>query len=79
MEFHIDITGMQLNLDTIDDAIRSLDPSAMGDLDPVGTTLRLAAAVTAAELILLLGRIGYPLQAEQVRQLPSICCGGCSG
>ena len=45
-----------------------------------GPTLqRVAAAASAAELIALLGRIGYPVQAEQVRQLPSICCGGCSG
>ena len=79
MEFHIDTTGMHPNLDTIDDAIRTLDPSAVVDLAPAGSMLRVAAAASAAELIALLGRIGYPVQAGQVRQLPSICCGGCSG
>ncbi len=79
MEFHINTTGMQPNLETIEDAIRTLDPSAVVDLDPAGPVLRVAAAASARDLIALLDRIGYPVQAEQVRQLPSTCCGGCSG
>ncbi len=79
MEFHVDTTGMRPNLEMIEDAVHTLDPAAVVDLDPAGPMLRVAAAASAAELIALLGRIGYPVQAEQVRQLPSICCGGCSG
>lgn len=79
MEFHIDTTGMHPNLGTVEDAVRTLDPAAVVDLDPARPLLRVAAVASAAELIALLGRIGYPVSAEQVRQLPSICCGGCSG
>ena len=27
----------------------------------------------------LIAQAGYPVDPTQVRQLPSICCGGCSG
>ncbi len=79
MEFHVEITGGAPDLDAISETIFTLDPSAVVDIDPSGGLLRVAAAVDSAELIALLGRSGYPVDARQVRQLPSICCGGCSG
>lgn len=79
MEFHVDTAGSLPDLGVINDAICAIDPSAVVDLDPVGPVLRVAAAITSAELIALLGKSGYEVDARQVRQLPSICCGGCSG
>ncbi len=79
MEFHVDATGRLPDLDAILGALSAIDPSAMADLDPSGPILRVSAAVDPTELIMLLGRSGYPVDAQQVTQMPSTCCGGCSG
>ncbi len=79
MEFHIKLADSLLDLDAIDEAIRAVDASALVDIDPAGNTLRVAASVGAAELVALIRQAGYPLAPNQVVQLPSICCGGCSG
>jgi len=79
MEFHIKMADSLLDIGTIDDAIRAVDASALVDIDPAGNTLRVATSVGAAELVSLLSQAGYPVTPHQVVQLPSICCGGCSG
>lgn len=78
MEFHVDMTGTQPDLTAIHDAIFPADASVVADLDPSGSTLRISTALGSAELIVLLGRSGYPVDVQQVQQLPSDCCGGCS-
>ena len=79
MEFHIRLTHPIADLAMIEDAIRTLDPAAQIDIDKPGQKLRVAAYVEGAELVSLLSRAGYPVDPLQVVQLPSICCGGCSG
>lgn len=79
MEFHVQLDGARPDLDVLGDVIREADPSALLDIDASGAVMRVAAAVQAQELVALLGRAGHPVTREQVRQLPSICCGGCSG
>jgi hypothetical protein len=79
MEFHVQLNGSRPDLDAIGDVVRDVDAAALLDVDPGGALLRVAAAVEAHELVALLGRAGYPVTRAQVRQLPSICCGGCSG
>lgn len=79
MEFHIKLADSLLDLDAIDEAIRAVDASALVDIDPAGDTLRVAASVGTAELVALIRQAGYPVAPSQVVQLPSICCGGCSG
>lgn len=82
MEFHIGMTGAIPEpgaIGTIETAIRAVDPAALVDLDPSGRTLRVAASVDVAELVALLGQAGCPVALDQVTQVPSICCGGCSG
>ncbi len=79
MEFHVQLNASRPDLDRFGDAIRDVDPAAVFDVDSSGTVLRVAAAVQFAELVALLARAGHPVAAAQVRQLPSICCGGCSG
>lgn len=79
MEFHIKTNGPLPDLGTIDAAIRTVDPSALVDFDPASHALRVAASVDAAQLVSLIRQAGYPVAPDQVEQLPSICCGGCSG
>lgn len=81
MEFHIELTvpAPDLDLDAIEQAIGTLDPSVLVDVDPSGRMLRVATSIDGAQLVALLGQAGYPVSADRVTQLPSICCGGCSG
>lgn len=79
MEFHIGITGSIPEPGAIEATIRTVDPSALVDIDPSGRMLRVAASVDAAELVALMGQAGCPVALDQVTQVPSICCGGCSG
>jgi hypothetical protein len=79
MEFHIRMAASLPELGEIDDAIRSLDPAALVDIDETGELVRVATSLRSRELVALITDAGYPLAEHQVTQLPSICCGGCSG
>jgi hypothetical protein len=79
MEFHIDIPGAAPDPRVIEDAIRDVDPAALVDIDPASPRLRIATSVDARQLVALISQAGYRVDPAQVRQLPSICCGGCSG
>lgn len=79
MEFHIDTAGSTPDLGAIEAAIAAVDPAVVIDLDPAGQTLRVAAALDVLELLALVRQAGYRLADEQVFQVPSTCCGGCSG
>lgn len=79
MEYHIQISGPEPDLVAVEDALLAADPAALVDIDPASPTLRVATSVDARQLVALLGEAGYPVTPAQVVQLPSICCGGCSG
>lgn len=79
MEFHISMLVPIVDLDAIERAIGAVDPAVVIDVDPSRPTLRVATSLDAAELVALLAQAGYPVAQHQVVQLPSICCGGCSG
>lgn len=79
MEFHIKMSGSISDLGAIEHAIRAEDPSALIDMDPAGPAVRIAASVDLAQLVSLLSQAGYPVARHQVVQVPSTCCGGCSG
>jgi len=79
MEFHVKLAAPITDLGTIEDAIRAFDPAAQIDIDKPGQNLRVAASFEASDLVSLLRDAGYPVNPLQVVQLPSICCGGCSG
>jgi hypothetical protein len=79
MEFHITFAGAIPDPALVEDAIRAIDPSALVDVDPASPILRIATSIHARELVALIGDAGYPIGPAQVTQLPSICCGGCSG
>jgi hypothetical protein len=79
MEFHISFAGPTPDPVHVEEAIRAVDPSALVDVDPASPMLRIATSVDARQLIALIGEAGHPIAPGQVTQLPSICCGGCSG
>lgn len=79
MEFHIALTDASPRPDVIQDAMYDIDPAALVDLDMSGLVMRISSYVPVGDLIGVLQRTGWPVQPEQVVQLPSICCGGCSG
>lgn len=79
MEFHIKMVGPAPDIDTIQHAIQEVDPSALVDIDPAGETLRVATSVNAVQLVSLINQSGYRVAQPLVTQLPSTCCGGCSG
>lgn len=79
MEYHIHLGGARPDLAAIEHAVLDTDPAALIDLDATGDTLRVAGAFTAVDVVVLMRQAGHPVTPEQVEQLPSICCGGCSG
>lgn len=79
MEFHIALTDASPHPDVVQDAMFDIDPSALVDLDMSGLVMRISSWVPVSDLITVLHRIGWAVKPEQVTQLPSICCGGCSG
>jgi hypothetical protein len=56
-----------------------VDPSAVADVDATGTLLRVATSLDAVQLLGVVRRTGMPVDLSAIRQLPSTCCGGCSG
>ncbi len=78
MEFHVTMPDA-IDPGAIEHAIRAVDPAALVDIDPAGPTLRVAATVDLPQLLALLNRAGYPVSHHHVVQVPSTCCGGCSG
>lgn len=79
MEFHIALADVSPAPAVVQDALFDVDPTAVVDLDMSGLVMRVSASATTADLVEVLQRIGWPVTAEQVVQLPSICCGGCGG
>ena len=79
MEFHVNLSHPLPDAAAIESALTAIDPSAIVDVDRSARELRVNTWVDAAQLIDLVGQTGYLVAPEEVRQMPSICCGGCSG
>lgn len=79
MEFHIAVVEASPEPGVVQDALFDLDPTAVVDLDMSGLVMRVSASATAADVVEVLRQTGWPVTADQVVQLPSICCGGCGG
>ena len=79
MEFAFESPAAVGDASSLERAIRGLDPAALVDVDADGRTIRMATALTRAELLACLGEAGRPADSARLRQLPSVCCGGCSG
>lgn len=79
MEFHVTLPDAATHIDPILDAVRCVDPSAQMDIDAGGRALRVATSVDAVELLALLDQAGCAVEPDQLVQVPSTCCGSCSG
>ncbi|MCX7515170.1 hypothetical protein [Frateuria sp. STR12] len=79
MEFHIALTDASPRPEVVQDAMFDIDPSALVDLDMSGLVMRISSWVPIRDLVEVLQRTGWAVKLDQVVQLPSICCGGCSG
>jgi hypothetical protein len=79
MEFHVTLADVPPDLARLESAFRSVDPGVVLDLDPLGRVLRIAAAVTADDIGLIMATAGCFVSPDRIEPQPSICCGGCSG
>ena len=79
MEFRINANGPLPGIDSIEDALRALDPAAVADIQPGTSIIRVSATVEPHELVSLMQGLGLPLVPDDIERVPSICCGGCSG
>ncbi|MDI9239935.1 hypothetical protein QLQ15_13565 [Lysobacter sp. LF1] len=77
MEFIVQIAGTAPDLGVIEDALRAVDPAALVDQEE--GMLRVAGAFNLRTLASVLLMAGQPVAPEHITQLPSVCCGGCSG
>ncbi len=79
MQYTIATSTVQPDLDALQRAIDDVDPAAIVDIDSAGANVRISTVIGSAELLALLSGAGYPLSADALEQVPSQCCGGCSG
>ena len=79
MEYAWAVGAYRPDLPLLEQAILALDPAALVDLDASGGTIRMATVLAPAELLACLQEAGAPAEPARLRQLPSVCCGGCSG
>lgn len=79
MEFHIPVTPGCPSPRVIEGLMFDIDSNAIVDLDMSGLILRISSYVRVEDLVGVLAQAGCSVTAEQIVQLPSICCGGCSG
>jgi hypothetical protein len=77
MEYRVDPLPSDLDLLPLFDAMVVEDPAAMVDRD--GGGLRIFTFLPAPALLRALARGGLAVESWQLRLLPSVCCGGCSG
>ena len=79
MEFSLRTNGAPPDLAGLERQLLMLDPAALLDLDAGGRTVRISTAATGDELLACLHVAGMAADAADLVQLPSACCGGCSG
>lgn len=79
MEYTLDLAGRATGLESISAAIAELDPATLVDIDPCGCTIRIATILPHDAVMACLMGVGVDFATARLRQLPSVCCGGCSG
>ena len=70
-------TDSSPDLPAIEQALATLDPSALIDLDTSGHTIRISTLVTEQELLGSLRDAGVVDPSQHLARVPSECCGGC--
>ncbi len=79
MEFHVRLDRPIIDPDAIEAAFREIDAAATVAIDPFDGRLRVSSWISIGDLLDVLRGRGRAVEAWQVDQLPSVCCGSCSG
>lgn len=79
VEYALQVAGAAPDLATLERALGALDPAAVLDLADGGRALRISTWATAVEVVQCLRSAGLDAAPGALVQLPSVCCGGCSG
>ena len=78
MEYALTADGGLPEFALLEGAVQALDPAALLDLDATGATLRIATWLPGPSLLQCLAEAGVSSAGTRLRQLPSVCCGGCA-
>lgn len=78
MEYHIRFERPIVTPDAIEDEIHKVDPAAIVHIDAVSGLVRVSSWFELIDLLGMLAASGNPVDASQVTELPSTCCGGCT-
>lgn len=80
MEYEVSLLGREpLPLAAITESLLAADPAALVDVDGGRALLRLSTFLCADEVLVALAQAGFSVTGPDLRQLPSVCCGGCGG
>ena len=80
MEYRIELFGTRLpTAATLEALLETEDAAAVSELDGASHVWRVNTSLASAELLALLSRLGCRVAPANVKLLPSVCCGGCSG
>lgn len=79
MEYAIQLNTSMPELAAIENAFLDIDPSAIVDMEPGTSNLRVSTNMLDSELMDALEQAGYPTPESHITRLPSVCCGSCSG
>lgn len=79
MEFIVHVADVVPDLDTVRVACLAADPTVLVDIDPRDGALRIATQLDAGSIASALADAQLVLEPGQLEQVPSVCCGGCSG
>ena len=79
VEFHINTSHATVNTDLLQEVLWQVDPASVVQLGAGGRELRVNIETDAGELLALLHRIDLAVNADDISQVPGICCGGCGG
>ena len=75
MEFHVRLGENRIDLGAVEDALQSLDPAALADLDLATRTLRVSTSLDEARIAACLARTGFAVDAGAIERQPSTCWG----
>lgn len=79
MEFTVHLATPTPDIGAIERALYDVDPACVVDLDAHHNTLRISTNATDDELLSVLAQSGHPIPPDQLKRVPSVCCGGCGG
>jgi len=79
MEFQVQLLESPADADRLEEMLQAEDPAAVAEFDGRARVWWVNTTLKAPDLVALLGRAGCPTPLAQVKMLPSVCCGGCSG